>query len=501
MPHADALTQHLAWWGLRQFSSDSDYFRWQRESIPAADLAELTRLAEAKRAAPDDQVAERSFYDFSARPHILPALYSQRYDYYLTLGPLIADRISDARSAVDFGCGVGILTTFYARLFPERKFLGVDHSEASIAVAMDRAAKLGLANVRFQTADIEREPLAGNYDLIVASHALVQAEQDPGLPSRGWETFDRDRVAAAQAAFEQRTGIGPRLDALVRMLAPRGRMLIFEKTRQLARRVPFQRALAARGFALVERPQPLRYHLIGEVVEDGPLYHLTRKAETAVPWDEQPERPETGELFRCSGAVSQAVYDRLPEREALGTVVLPGCGADPTTGASRLEWGRASHGLAYLLDFVLDRKQLGHLFVWPGAAASEPTARLLESLQASPPDAEMVRSLLGHLLVRSGETTDPEHAPLYENRSPGAQAAWETLTDRDIVRQATLREPDGRLTHLEMGRATALSYFYLANTFDQRQIVIMDLPRDSLLEQYFDELLTDARASGAVPIS
>ena len=39
------------------------------------------------------------------------------------------------------------------------------------------ADKLGLRNLRFECVDTEVEPLSGSYDLVVATHALVQAEQ------------------------------------------------------------------------------------------------------------------------------------------------------------------------------------------------------------------------------------------------------------------------------------------------------------------------------------
>ena len=51
-------------------------------------------------------------------------------------------------------------------------------------------------------------------------------------------------------------------------------MMVFEKTRQLARRIPLQRALAARQLSLVEPPQLVRYSLVEEVSDDGPFFVL-----------------------------------------------------------------------------------------------------------------------------------------------------------------------------------------------------------------------------------
>src|SRR5919198_3747026 len=98
------LDAYLARWGLRRFESDERYFQWQRESFSADDIRELNRLAERKKT---DAASETAFYDFSARPQVLPVLYSQRYDYYRTIGPLLADRIPPARTVLDIGCGPG----------------------------------------------------------------------------------------------------------------------------------------------------------------------------------------------------------------------------------------------------------------------------------------------------------------------------------------------------------------------------------------------------------
>src|SRR5436309_11557864 len=191
----DALADHLKEWGLRRFETDQAYFQWQRETLPPKDIAEMNRLVERKQAS-TGVGEDMAFYDFAAKPYILPVLYSQRYDYYLAVGPLVAERIGGARSILDFGCGVGLLTTFYARQFPDRSFVGVDRSAVSVAMAQEGAAALGVNNVRFECLDVQQGLLTGTYDLIVATHALLQAEQDLGLPSLNWQPFERGKDPA-----------------------------------------------------------------------------------------------------------------------------------------------------------------------------------------------------------------------------------------------------------------------------------------------------------------
>ncbi len=385
----DALRAHLAQWGLRRFTSDDAYFQWQRETLFPADLTILNRQVEVKRrpcAGPADDIL---FYDLTAQPRIVPVLYSQRYNYYCEIGPRIAARIGSAPSILDIGCGVGILTTFYARQFPDRSIVGIDRSPASITVAQEKAKELGLANVRFECMDLDRQPIPGTYDLIVATHVLVQAEQNPGIPSDSWRTFERAQDQGRQQEFEHRTEFGLKLDRFAAAVKPGGRVIVFEKTRQLARRVPFQRALAARGFTLLEQPEPIRYLLVEEVTDDGPFYVLTKRQGSGIAWDESPE-PDEGSPF-----------DRA-------------------------------------------------------------------SLKAAP--------------------SDPNE-PLYENHWPSAQRVWEGLKGKQVTQETTRQEPDGRQIHVELGTADSVAYLYVANTFDQRQLVIVEPARASMLETYYQEII------------
>lgn len=388
----DALQQtlhdHLAWWGLRHFTADRDYFLWQRQQLSADQLNQLHLHAERKRV--ENRSDEVAFYDLAAQPKILPVLYSQRYEYYEAVATRVVPYLREAKTVLDFGCGVGILTSFYARLFPETNFVGVDRSSVSIVVAQGKADKLGLHNLRFECVDVEAEPISGSYDIVVTTHALVQAEQDPGLPSQSWRTFEREQNPSQQRSFEQRTGLAARVDRLCQVLDSSGRMIVNEKTRQLARRVPFQRALANRGLQLIEPPVLIRYRTVEEVVDDGPFYVLCLEGEATLSWDESPE-PDESRPFN------------------------------------------------------------------PGEIS----------------------------------TTDDPDVPLYENHWPSAQAAWEQLEDREIIGEMTRQAPDGRQVHAERGHSHGLHYLYCANTFDQRQLVIVEESRSAMLDAYYQEILRE----------
>ena len=395
-----ALRAHLAWWGLRHVESDAAYFAWQREVFTSQELATLHQHIEAKRTARDGPSADIAFYDLTAQPRSVPALYSQRYEYYLQVGSRVVPHLDGASSVLDVGCGIGILTTFYAQQHPNCAVLGVDRSPASIDLARQQGQKLGLTNLRFECLDIDQETFADEFDLIITTHTLLQVEQDPGLPSRDWSTFERSADAKAQQRFEQRTGLGPRLDRLCAGLRRGGRMLLFEKTRQLARRVPFQRALAARGLRLLAPPEPVRYRSVEEVTDDGPLYVLGLVPEPHVlPWNESPES------------------DAAPKLN--------------------------------LETLRLDHKQ--------------------------------------------------SDQPLYENHESSAQQAWLDLPDKQILEQVTKEDRDGRRLHVEQGRAAGFHYLYCANSFDQRQLVLIEPSRAALLESYYREITGELDDSAKGP--
>ena len=369
-PTLRGLKAHLAWWGLRQFTLDEAYFRWQRETLSSAELTALHRHVEQKRRGSSaDEVA---FYDATAHPNILPVLYSQRYDYYLTIGPRVADRIGEARSILDVGCGVGILATYYANQYPDKTFVGIDRSPASIARAQEQAKALGLTNVRFECLDLDLDYTLPTrpYDLIIATHALVQAEQDPGIPSRSWNTFERASESQQQADFERRTGIGTRLDRLSTLLPAQGRMIVFEKTRQLARRVPLQRALAARHLGLIEQPELIRYLLVEEIADDGPFYLMGRGESNQLRWDESPEpdegppfdrsKPKTDStdsdapLYENHWPSAQRVWEQLHDKHLLKETTRQG----PDGLQLHVELGQAEEGVYLYCANTLDRRQL-----------------------------------------------------------------------------------------------------------------------------------------------
>jgi hypothetical protein len=85
-----------------------------------------------------------------------------------------------------------------------------------------------------------------------------------------------------------------------------------------------------------------------------------------------------------------------------------------------------------------------------------------------------------------------QDAPLYENHWPSAQGVWEQLHEKRLLKDTTRQESDGRQLHVELGQAEEGVYLYCANTFDQRQLVIVEPARALMLESYYQQIVNGA---------
>lgn len=487
----ETLAEHLFQWGLRPFLSERDYDTWQRAHLRPADLHQLRLLADTRHRDPTQGEADLAFYEYAAQAHIYPTLYSQRFDYYLTVGAAISERLGAAVRILDVGCGLGILTTFYGRQAPGAEVLGVDRSPSSVEVGRHRAATLGLTRCRFACLDLDREALPGSYDLIIASQTLLQSELDPGLPSDSWRSHARAVEGSSQAAFERRTGLGLRLDRLLGALAPNGRMILCEKTRHLGRRIPFQRALAARGLRLREPPVPLRYLSVEEVTDDGPLYVMGPGPSVPVSfdWNETPDREPDDHLCTHDGPAAEYVWERLPGRRSTRTVSFK----PPGMASGTIEWGQAGP-FAYL--YVSRHNGFRGLQVGPRTDGGMLASVLSNVLEQSTQAPTRIVERLQEAFDRPASSTPPAETPLYENHSAAAGAVYEILRSRAVRSAHDQAQRDGRQLHIEWGTAEGLVYLYCANTYDQRQLVVVEPERGHLVEQYFGELTGQAGPGG-----
>ncbi len=481
------LDDHLQSWGLKQFQTEAAYYQWQETVLSVSTLSSLQQFSQHRQQA-EDSSRDICFYDLAATPEILPVLYSQRYHFFRELGVAIAERLATAKRVLDFGCGVGILTTFWATLFPDIEFVGLDRSPQSIAMASEQAAQRQLRNVRFEQAHIPRDVIRGLYDCLISTHVLFQSEVDPGLSSTNWMTFDRTQDRSLQQGIEERTGVGERLDALCRALTKNGKLLLCEKTQHLGRRVFFQRVLAHRGFQNLGEPKMVTYTLIDERIEDGPLYEVVRgSGMSAFPWDEQPEWQEGQSLYVCSGEVARdicSVLDIGPS--SISHNVRP----NTHSGQSQLQlgtWGR-------VMTFGIVSTSQGFFGLMWGSVRDE--VLLGQSLtRFETMTEEDILESVQHIWDIRETAGLHESVPWYENHTSAAQTIWQSFPDRVIKEEDTFLGTDGRAMHIELGLTGPFMYVYWANTYDQRQLIMASALRADWLVGYYRESLSDMQVS------
>lgn len=480
------LTGFLQSWGLQEFHDEGAYYQWQRASFSSQDLELLESLVEQRQGG-ENEPADIQFYDLLATPSFLPVLYSQRFDYFRQLGLLLSSRLSSAQHVLDFGCGVGILTCFFAQQHPDISFVGIDRSSRSIAMAQAEAQKRHIPNVRFivsQDWDFQAGDL---YDFILSTQALFQSEREPGLPSRNWQTFERENDLSRQEELESRTGLNSRLELLLKVLSPDGRLICFEKTWNLGRRIFFQRALSERELFLTCDPVPCSYHELGEPRVDGPLYEVSRLRVLAPhAWNEAPYHEEGESFFRCVGTRAERMVRELDAGQQGETVR----GQHATYGSWCFRCGLWEKTLAW--GFIETASGFRGLLL---AAEVEKILifQVLEKIKllADIEFDEFLCNGWGH----HDDVTQNASCPGYENHVSSAQGIYELLPHKIIQQEETFAEGQGREMHIEVGTTNTFRYLYWANTLDQRQLLLIDESGAEMLQQYYQESLEAARGS------
>jgi len=481
------MEQHLQSWGLRLFKNEPDYFQWQRNVLSSTNLSSLQQLIQYRQDQ-NNPTADIEFYNLAASSEILPVLYSQRYDFFSKVGVAIAQRFSSARRVLDFGCGVGILTTFWASIFPDIEFVGIDRSSHSISAASEQVSQRRLQNIHFECCQIPHDKMSGMYDCIVSTHALFQAENSPGLCSADWNTFGRSHDSAGQSLAEEHTGVGARLDELCRVLSSTGKMILCEKTRHLGRRTLLQRAFVQRGFQLVSTPMSLAYEMVGVPVEDGPLYEIIREGhQSALTWNEDHEWKEGQSLYDCSGDVAEhmslalEVSENSPSSEIQLKHVI---------GEWTLEVGTWRNAIAYgCLSTTSGFRGLLLGSVRDNSVIVESWKRFTAMTELEIQESSQL------IWGEENVALSQEPVPGYENHTVAAQEVWSALPDRTIQEEQTFREANGRAMHIELGHSGTLTYIYWANTYDQRQLMLVDSRHDDWLVAYYQESLSEMQSS------
>jgi ubiquinone/menaquinone biosynthesis C-methylase UbiE len=87
--------------------------------------------------------------------------------------------LKSGMSLLDCGCGPGSITLGFAQLVAPGEVVGMDLAENQLEQARASAQAQGVANVRFETANVYELPFPDNMFDAVFSHAVVEHLRDP----------------------------------------------------------------------------------------------------------------------------------------------------------------------------------------------------------------------------------------------------------------------------------------------------------------------------------
>jgi SAM-dependent methyltransferase len=125
-----------------------------REAIKAGDLVHIYDMVNRTRALSLDMASP-----------FLRNLYREYLRWF------VAQKFPSPASVLDIGCANGVLTCFYAHVFPDARVYGIDCSDNAIHCARELASQLSLTNVEFGKLSVENVAevfTTTRFDLITA---------------------------------------------------------------------------------------------------------------------------------------------------------------------------------------------------------------------------------------------------------------------------------------------------------------------------------------------
>ncbi len=155
-----------------------DRVRIETDTVLAPEAEARFAALLARRAArqPIAQIlGRREFWSLTFR--VTPDVLDPRPDSE-TLVTAVLERVADRKAnlrLLDFGTGSGCLLLSLLHELPEAQGLGIDQSEAALAVARGNAASLGLeARATFQLGDWG-SGLAGTFDIVISNPPYIES--------------------------------------------------------------------------------------------------------------------------------------------------------------------------------------------------------------------------------------------------------------------------------------------------------------------------------------
>lgn len=167
---------------------------------------------------------------------------------------------------LDVGCGGGLITVIFAKMFPRCKITGLDKDELAIINANTIASEIGVKNVEFICTDVEDANLGKDYDLVLCINVLqFIREPDSLIKEMNHALNDRGYVIIHVPSF-------PLKSFILRFKAFNQRVSDFKETRRGFTEKEMRTFLTNSGF-YIDKIEPM---LKGPSIASRELQYIIR---------------------------------------------------------------------------------------------------------------------------------------------------------------------------------------------------------------------------------
>lgn len=310
-PNVEAYCRRIGIGGERPFGSfwKSLVQRFGPAGKQAREAIEARNCGEAV----DIYTAKNSSLDLSLA--IASQFCGDLYRKYLSW--FARERYPSPSTILDIGCESGILTCFYAMMYPTAHVFGLDHCPAAIQCAAELALKLNLTNVSFENSDIRTcsERKVHAFDLVTATLVFREA-----VPFPDFETPSFSNVMPAPDA-----PICPS-DILVKLLRPGAVLISVERCASLRDFSWWARVLNGAVSLVWDRSHLLRFRfdkqselvpiIVGQ--KNKTLVHVTD--EDILAFRSYDELEDKAEQLEFEGHSAEAFFYALNPKQFVGGV-------------------------------------------------------------------------------------------------------------------------------------------------------------------------------------
>ena len=106
------------------------------------------------------------------------------FDHIIPLIPGLGLKLESGIDVMDAGCGRGLALLELAQAYPNSRFVGYDLCEEAFAPTQQKAAMLGITNLRFEALDLQYFDKEACFDLVTTFDAVHDQSDPAGLLAR-----------------------------------------------------------------------------------------------------------------------------------------------------------------------------------------------------------------------------------------------------------------------------------------------------------------------------